>query len=189
MLYSANQTSARLLLEFAQNKWIDNNANADLQDHQRYLLLHDLYIKARSFSIINKVAFWFALLGGIAVVAWPMVAELFNIFSCNKDFLVLASELSKFFGCDTGGELIKNFFSSAVTQTTITAFAGLAFAIYSHYKKRQMFVENLMRSIVYAEDWEATMAVRVIKEIERIDSGFGFAETLGKKSKNTNEEN
>ncbi len=162
MLYSANQTSARLLLEFAQSKWIDNNTNADLQDHQRYLLLHDLYIKARSFSIINKVTFWFALLGGIAVVMWPMTAELSKSFNWDKDF-----------------------FTSAIVQTTITAFVGLAFAIYSHYKKRQLFVENLMRSIVYADDWEPAMAERVIKEMERIDSGFGFAETLEKKSKTT----
>lgn len=160
MLYSANQTSARLLLEFAQKNWIDNNPNADLQDHQRYLMLHDLYIKARSFSIINKVAFWLALFSGIAVVVWPMAAELSKTFSWDKDF-----------------------FASAIVQTTITAFAGLAFAIYSHYKKRQMFVENLMRSIVYADDWEPVMAERIIKEMERIDSGFGFAETLGKKSK------
>ncbi len=164
MLYSANQTSARLLLEFAQKTWIDNNINADLQDHQRYLMLHDLYIKARSFSIINKIVFWFALLSGIAVVIWPMAAELSKTFNWDKDF-----------------------FASAIVQTTITAFAGLAFAIYSHYKKRQMFVENLMRSIVYADDWDPAMADRIIKEMERIDSGFGFAESLGKKSKAKNE--
>lgn len=160
MLYSANQTSARLLLEFARKNWIDNNTAADLQDQQRYLLLHDLYIKARSFSIINKVAFWFALFGGIAVVVWPMAAELSVAFEWDK-----------------------NFFTSAIVQTTITAFAGLAFAIYSHYKKRQLFVENLMRAVVYADDWDPALVERVIKEMERIDSGFGFADTIGKKSK------
>lgn len=160
MLYSTNQTSACLLLVFAQKNWIENNPSADAQDHQRYLMVHDLYIKARSFSIINKVAFWFALLGGIAVLLWPMTAELSSAFHWNE-----------------------HFFRSAIVQTTITAFAGLAFALYSHYKKRQMFVENLMRSIVYAEDWEPAMAERVIKEMERIDSGFGFAETFTKKTK------
>jgi hypothetical protein len=160
MLYSANQTSARLLLEFAHRTWIEANPAADIHDHQRYLMLHDLYIKARSFSLINKVAFWFALLSGIAVLLWPMTAELSAAFQWNS-----------------------NFFKSAIVQTTITAFAGLAFAIYSHYKKRQMFVENLMRFIVYAEDWEPVIAERVIKEMERIDSGFGFAEAIGKKEK------
>lgn len=160
MLYSINQTSACLLLMFAQKNWIENNPAADLQDHQRYLMVHDLYIKARSFSIINKVAFWLAMLGGIAVLLWPMTAELSSAFNWNE-----------------------NFFKSAIVQTTITAFAGLAFALYSHYKKRQMFVENLMRSIVYAEDWQPDMAERVIKEMERIDSGFGFAETFTKKNK------
>lgn len=160
MLYSANQTSACLLLVFAYKNWIENNPAVDLQDHQRYLMLHDLYIKARSYSIINKVAFWLAMLSGVAVLLWPMTAELSSAFHWND-----------------------HFFRSVIVQTTITAFAGLAFALYSHYKKRQMFVENLMRSIVYAPDWEPAMAERVIKEMERIDSGFGFAETFTKKTK------
>lgn len=160
MLYSINQTSARLLLEFAQKNWIESNPHPGMHDHQRYLMLHDLYIKARSFGIINKVAFWLSLFSGIAVVVWPMTAELSAAFSWNN-----------------------NFFKSAIVQTTVTAFAGLTFALYSHYKKRQMFVENLMRSIVYVDEWEPGMAERVIKEMERIDSGFGFAASVVKKKK------
>ncbi len=157
MLYSANQISAKLLLEFAQKNWIDNNPAAALADHQRYLMMHDLYIKARSYSLINKVAFWFALLLGIAVVVWPSFAVISQDFGWQKEFL-----------------------KSAIVQTTVTAFAGLAFAIYAHYKKRQVYIENLMRSIVYAPAWDDTLLVGVLKELERIDSGFGFAQALSK---------
>lgn len=157
MLYSANQISAKLLLDFAQKAWIDNNPAADLSDHQRYLMMHDLYIKARSYSLINKVAFWFALLLGIAVVVWPSFAVISEDFGWKKEFL-----------------------KSAIVQTTVTAFAGLAFTIYAHYKKRQVYIENLMRSIVYAPSWDDSILERVLKEMERIDSGFGFAQALAK---------
>ncbi len=160
MLYSANQTSARLMLEFAQRIWIEQNPNANQVDQERYLLLQDLYIKARSYRIINKVAFWFALVLGIALVLWPLAAELSDSFGWRKDF-----------------------FTSAIVQTTITAFAGLTFAIYSHYKKRQMYTENLMRSVVYTPEWEQTLVDRVIKEMERIDAGFGFAGFMPKKAR------
>lgn len=157
MLYSANQISAKLLLEFAQKNWIDNNPAAALAEHRRYLMMHDLYIKARSYSLINKVAFWFALLLGIAVVVWPSFAVISQDFGWQKEFL-----------------------KSAIVQTTVTAFAGLAFAIYAHYKKRQVYIENLMRSIVYAPAWDDSLLESVLKEMERIDSGFGFAQALSK---------
>lgn len=157
MLYSANQISAKLLLDFAQKAWIDNNPDSDLADHQRYLMMHDLYIKARSYSIINKVAFWFSLFLGVAVVVWPSFAVISQDFGWQKEFL-----------------------KSAIVQTTVTAFAGLAFAVYSHYKKRQVYIENLMRSIVYAPEWDGSILERVLKEMERIDSGFGFAQALAK---------
>ncbi len=157
MLYPVNQISAKLLLEFSQKMWLENNASAGLADHQRYLMMHDLYIKARSYSIINKVAFWFALLLGIAVVVWPSFAVISQDFGWQKEFL-----------------------KSAIVQTTVTAFAGLAFSIYTHYKKRQVYVENLMRSIVYAPTWDIAVVEHVLKEMERIDSGFGFAQAVVK---------
>lgn len=157
MLYPVNQISARLLVEFAQKMWIDDTPTPSVADQQRYLMMHDLYTKARSYSIINKISFWFALLLGIGVVVWPAIAVIAQDFGWEKEFL-----------------------KSAIVQTTVTAFAGLAFAIYSHYKKRQVYMENLMRSIVYSESWEYSIVERVLKEMERIDSGFGFAQSLGK---------
>jgi hypothetical protein len=157
MLYSANQICARLLLDFSQKAWLDNNPAPTLADQQRYLMMHDMYIKARSYSIINKIAFWFALVLGIAVVVWP-------------SFAVISGDL--------GWQ--KEFVKSAIVQTTVTAFAGLSFTVYSHYKKRQMFIENLMRSIVYASSWDESVLERVLNEMERIDSGFGFSQAISK---------
>ena len=37
-----------------------------------------------------------------------------------------------------------------------------------------------MRSIIYAEAWDHSIVDRVLKEMERIDSGFGFSQALGK---------
>ena len=73
MLYSANQISAKLLLDFSQKAWIDNNPSVALGDHQRYLMMHDLYIKARSYSMINKVAFWFALCWVLRLWCGPLL--------------------------------------------------------------------------------------------------------------------
>lgn len=157
MLYSANQISAKLLVEFAQKVWIDNNTSPSISDQQRYLMMHDLYTKARSYSIINKIAFWFALILGIGVVVWPAIAVIAQDFGWEKQFL-----------------------KSAIVQTTVTAFAGLAFTIYSHYKKRQVYIENLMRSIIYAEKWDYSVVDHVLREMERIDSGFGFAQAMSK---------
>lgn len=164
MPYSVNKTSACLLVEFAQKIWLENDATPSLKNQQRYLMVHDLYIKARSYCIINKVSFWFALLLGIAVVVWPAIAIFAQDFGWQKEFL-----------------------KSAIVQTTVTAFAGLTFAIYSHYKKRQMHIENIMRALVYGAEWNQAVIDRVLKEMERIDAGFGFSDALSRKA--SDEEN
>lgn len=158
MLYSVNQTSACLLVQFAQKVWLETETPPSLVNQQRYLMVHDLYIKARSYSLINKVAFWFALFLGIAVVVWPAISIFAQDFGWEKEFL-----------------------KSAIVQTTVTAFAGLTFAIYGHYKKRQLYIENIMRSLIYATEWNQGVIDRVLREVGRIDSGFGFSEVMDKK--------
>ena len=37
-------------------------------------MLYDMYIKARSYALINKIAFWLAILAGIMVLVWPSIA-------------------------------------------------------------------------------------------------------------------
>lgn len=163
-------TSARLLFEFAASHWGPQiqAQQPDLVTEKRYLLVHDLYIKARSYALLNKVAFWLALLLGIAVVIWPSL-EVLGKALLDADNAVL---------------------SSAVVQTTVTGLAALTFALYSHYKKRQVCIENLMRQLIYTDlpqtaEADDEIVAKVLMELERIDAGFSFTEHLNKKEQNS----
>lgn len=53
-IFTPNKTSARLLVDFAAKHW----AHSDIEALRlRYLMLYDLFIKARSYAILNKVFF------------------------------------------------------------------------------------------------------------------------------------
>lgn len=163
-IFTPNKTSARLLVDYAAELWGSagegegDTAGGSVERRRRYLLVYDLYIKARSYALVNKVTFWLSVLFGLLVVVWPSVA-------------ILADR--------QGGGL--EFLGSAVIQTTVTAAAALAFAVYSHYKKRQMLMENLMRQVVYSDEPTADVAARIVSEMERIDAGFSFSEAVLKK--------
>lgn len=159
-IFSENKTSARLLIDYAEEKWIKQAEASYPQQEKLFLILYDLYIKARSYAIINKVAFWLSILAGIMVFIWPSLAV-----------------ISKDFGLNLA------FFESAIVQTTVTGLAALTFAVYSHYKKRQLYVENLMRYVIYAEQPDQALVDKVLKEMEKIDTGFSFANTISKKDK------
>ena len=159
-IFTPNKTSARLLVDFASQKWGPDAKNTTAESERRFLIIYDLYIKARSYAIINKTAFWFAILAGIMVLVWPSLAIVTKDFGFEKEFL-----------------------KSAIVQTTVTGLAALTFFVYSHYKKRQMYVENLMRHVIYSdESWEGLID-KVLKEVERIDAGFSFSDAIVKKSK------
>lgn len=162
-VFTPNKTSAQLLVDYARARLLNDSQSLDSKSQeenlQRFLLLFDLYIKARSYAMINKVFFLLAVVMGLMVLFWPSVAI-----------------VSKDLGFD------KEFLKSAVIQTTITGLAALTFAVYSHYKKRQMFTENLMRHTLFSEERVAEVKARVIQEMERIDSGFGFSHAVLKKS-------
>ena len=151
-IFKPNQTSASLLVKYAEKKYYKAEENKDIA---KYLVIYDIFIKARSFYIINKIFFFLALISGITVLLWPSLA----IFA--KDF---------------GWE--KGFLHSAIVQTTVTGIAAFTYAIYSHYKKRQMYAENLMRFVIYSEDSLTNIKDRVVQEMERIDSGFSFGKSV-----------
>ena len=154
-IYSPNKTSARLLVDYAAALWGPDAAENGRP--KRFLMVYDLYIKARSYAIINKIAFWASIAAGLMVLVWPSLAVV-----C-KDF-----------------DLEMKFLESAIVQTTVTGLAALTFAVYSHYKKRQMYMENLMRTVVLSEETDDSMVERVLFEMERIDSGFSFSDTITK---------
>ena len=74
-----------------------------------------------------------------------------------------------------------DLFKNAVIQTTITGMAALNITIYSHYKKRQLFTENLMRHVVFTEESIDQLVKTIINEMSKIDQGFSF-NTLTKKT-------
>ncbi|WP_022667778.1 hypothetical protein [Desulfospira joergensenii] len=156
-IFQPNQTSARLLVTYAKEKYFKVQENKNIE---KYLIVYDIFIKARSYYIINKIFFFLALLSGIVVLLWPSLA----IFA--KDF---------------GWE--KGFLNSAIVQTTVTGIAALTFAIYSHYKKRQMYAENLMRFTIFSEEPLINIKDYVVQEMERIDSGFSFGKSVLKEKK------
>jgi len=160
-IYTANKTSACLLVDYATEKWGPQAGNDDPETEKLFLIIYDLYIKARSYAIINKVAFWLAVIAGILVLLWPSLAVI------SKDY----------YGFDI------KFLNSAVVQTTVTGLSVLIFSVYHHYKKSQMHIENLMRHIIYSEQTDQTLFDEVLKELERIDAGFSFSDAVSKKKK------
>lgn len=159
-IFTPNKTSARLLVDFASQKWGPEANDATRDSEKRFLIIYDLFIKARSYAIINKIAFWLAFFSGIMVLVWPSLAIITKDFGVEREFL-----------------------KSAMVQTTITGLAALTFAVYSHYKKRQMYVENLMRHVIYSDESGEDLIEKILKEVERIDAGFSFSEAVMKKTR------
>ncbi len=109
----ANKTSAAFLMSLARDRANQLGDALDRDELNRAAMVFDLYIKARSYAILNKLFFWLSLAGAICVLLWPSLAIL---------------------GQDFGWEL--KFLQSAIVQTTVTGIAVLVFAAYRHYKKR-----------------------------------------------------
>lgn len=151
-LFSANKTSARLLVDFAADSW-GKSPSEPLK--LRYLMLFDLFIKARSYALLNKFFFCLALIAGTALLVWPVIAFKLDSFGVGY---------------------------SAMVQTSVTGLAALFFALYSHYKKRQLYAENLMRHVIFSNEALELVLEKVRKEMERMDQGFVFSEAVPQKN-------
>ena len=154
-IFTPNKTSAKLLVEWASKNWYTDKEDTSEELQRRFLIVYDLYIKARSYALINKAAFWLAILAGLMVLIWPSIAIVTKDFGVEKEFL-----------------------KSAIVQTTVTGIAALTFSVYSHYKKRQMYIENLIRFVVYSKESEQQVIEKVLKEIAKIDTGLGFSGSI-----------
>lgn len=151
-IFKPNQMSARLLIKYAQSA-LETETNPERRQRagERFLLLYDLYIKARSYGILNKLFFWLSLVFSIIVLLWPSLA------------IVFSDQLKDV-------ELIK----SAVVQTTVTGLAALNYAFYSQYKNKQTYAENLMRHTIFSNEDIPTLSAKLVDEISKIDKGFSF---------------
>jgi hypothetical protein len=148
-LPSANVTSGRYLIELLRR-----NAESDPAAAKKYNLGFDVYIKHRSYVILNKTFFILALISGAFVTLWPVIAVI----------------LAKIPPVWEGIELI----GAAVVQTMITGAAAFSIYIYQYYKRRQISTENLLRLIVFTDVSIDRLAHTVMDEMSRIDQGFGF---------------
>lgn len=151
-----NQTSAGLMMEYAKSSVCRAGGNSSptgpvSEDERKLLLVYDLYVKARSYAILNKLFFGLSLLFSLTVLLWPALGIVFK----------------KRFGD-------QEWYRSTVVQTTLTAVAALMIAFYDQYKDKQTYTENLMRYTVYSSQPVEVLSRKVIEELGKIDSGFSF---------------
>jgi len=152
-----NQMSASLLIQYARVSASQASPKNKAQAEQRLVILYDLYIKARSYAMLDKIFFWLSIVSALAVLLWPSIAVIF------KDKL---------------GQ--KEWAKSAVVQTTVTGIAALAFAFYSQYKDKQTYTENLMRYALFSKEDPNVLSNKVIEELAKIDKGFSFSSLIKK---------
>jgi hypothetical protein len=155
-IYTPYQLSASLLVAYAEQLKDQADATMKEEAEKKYLLTYDIYIKARSYAILNKIFFVLSVLFGLAVLLWPSLS------------IVFKERLSRW-------EWVK----SATVQTTVTGIAALMFAIYTDYKDKQTYAETLMRYVVYSKADAASLSLGVSEELSRIDRGFSFNTILG----------
>ena len=158
-IFSPDQTSASLLIRYAEKQKLNADPAHRVEAEKKYLLLYDIYIKARSYAVLNKTFFVLSLVFGLAVLLWPSLSIIFK------------SNLSKW-----------EWIQSATVQTTVTALAALMFTFYSDYKDKQTYAETLMRYTLFSEMPVSQLSVKISEELARIDRGFSFNSILGEKN-------
>ena len=154
-IFRTGQTSATMLIKFARNKMETAPPEEKAEAREKFALLYDIYIKANSYTWLNKVFFWLSVISALAVLLWP--------------------SLSVFFKSKEDWKWLK----SSIVQTTVTAIAALMFTFYSQYKDKQTYAETLMRNVIFSEQTAGQLSVRVADELARIDRGFSFSSLLG----------
>ncbi|RVU39185.1 hypothetical protein EOI86_08030 [Hwanghaeella grinnelliae] len=157
--HDVRQTSAELIFKYSRCL----AENADGEASKKHLLVTDIYVKAWSYSLINKIFFWFSITAAGLVVLWPSAS------------VVLKKRIEE------EGSL--QWIRSPVLQTTITGLAALSFALYAQYKDQQTSAETLMRDVFFSTKDVEILAQSAAKELARIDRGFNFGSTLDRSDK------
>jgi hypothetical protein len=162
-IFRADQTSASMLVKYAEKLMHDAPQKNKKEAEKKYVLVYDIYIKAHSYAVLNKVFFWFSIFFGIIVLLWPSLS------------IVFKSKLEQW-----------RWLQSAIVQTTVTAIAALMFTFYSQYKDKQTYAETLMRYVIYSNEPVSQLAVKVSEELSKIDRGFSFNGILNLKTADKN---
>jgi hypothetical protein len=142
---SALKTSGRYLIEV-----LAENADQGPEQKKRYDLGFDVYIKHRSYAIMNKILFVSSVISCGCVTVWPILVQ----FPPVKQQLELVGV--------------------AVVQTMITGFAGFNVYAYHHYKVRQVATENILRAIAFSSTPLERLVGMVRDEMSRLDQGIGL---------------
>ncbi|MBU0954836.1 MAG: hypothetical protein KKI09_05330 [Spirochaetes bacterium] len=145
---------ARVFYNYALEHWSPSDSHTVDERREfktKLCFMDDTYLKAKSFSTCNKIAFSFGLLTGLVAVFWPII------------LLIMKS-----FGIE-----LQNIDSSMI-QTTTTALSIASFSIYLHYKKKQNTVEKMMRLVVYLDESLENLSIHFITTFEQMDAGFDF---------------
>lgn len=163
---SYRKTSAEFLIDHIEDE-CDSQANGK----KKHALAGDVYIKAWSYAMLNKVFFFLSLFGSLALILWPAI-------------MVLKPEICGIKISDLSMQ------DAAIIQTVLTALTGFFIYLYRYYKSRQMFTENLLRYIAFTSHPIDELANRVIEGMEKLDKGFTFstAEKNGNTEKDKTEE-
>ncbi|MFT5674176.1 MAG: hypothetical protein ACI808_000083 [Paraglaciecola sp.] len=151
------QTSSSMLIKYAEQEKNKLPIGENTEAEKKYLLLYDIYIKANSYAVLNKIFFILSIISALAVFLWPSISVMFK------------SNLEK-----------REWLRSATVQTTVTAIAALMFTFYSQYKEKQTYAENLMRYVVYSEHTSSDLALKISEELAKIDNGFSFHSVMSK---------
>jgi len=155
-VFNASQTSASMMIKYAEKSMKASSAEDAVQAELKFVVLYDVYIKAKSYALLNKVFFWFSVIAALAVLLWPSLS------------IVFKAKLDKW-----------EWLKSATVQTTVTAIAALLFMFYSQYKDKQTNAETLMRHIMFSDKPAHELSLRVADELSKIDRGFSFNSVLG----------
>lgn len=147
----SSMTSARFLLSWSENMYARGVWSKELDGGlQAAAVMKDLYIKARSYAILNKAAFIPSLLLLITCVGWPVVEA-------------MVGEAKGF----------PRSASSAV-QALITGVTGMLIYVYMSYKKKQSEVEAAMRHVLFGEGRLTDRVRRAINVVAVLDTGLQF---------------
>ncbi|WP_339865420.1 hypothetical protein [Paremcibacter congregatus] len=138
------KTSARFLIDYISTLPQDDPDNA-----AKAALAGDVYIKAWSWAALNKLFFFLAMFGSLAVILWPAFVVIFTKFFTLQE--------------------------AAILQTCLTAITAFFVYFYRYYKTRQMFSENILRHIAFGKDPVADLIPKVIEGMGRLDQGFTFS--------------
>lgn len=134
-----NQTCARFLVSEAEEKFKD--------DIERLTMIKDIYIKVKSYAILNKTLFIVSIILALAVFIFPSL-------------LVLDS------GIDVDS------FNATILQSILAIVTGGGIFLYKDYKEKQTSMEVLLRKVFYLESFSEKDKEEIIRGINSIDVGF-----------------